>query len=54
MRIPKPSVAAEDEEAVEATSKSDNGVLLPQTLVRIPATEGPQQVEVQLASEKEG
>ncbi|MCJ1461701.1 hypothetical protein MMC07_000299 [Pseudocyphellaria aurata] len=39
MKIPKPKNEQEIEKEVEEASKSDTGVLLPQTLVRIPVEE---------------
>lgn len=39
MKIPKPRSEQESDKEVDEASKSDTGVLLPQTLVRIPVEE---------------
>lgn len=52
MKIPKPKNEGVSDKDSEAASKSDSGVLLPQTLVRIPAEEAARQTESQSGSGK--
>lgn len=54
MKIPKPKNEQESDQDAEEASKSDIGVVLPQTLVRIPVEEAARQIESQSGSGKVG
>lgn len=52
MKIPKPKNEQGSDKDVEEASESDTGVLLPQTLVRIPVEEAARQTGSQSGSGK--
>lgn len=52
VKIPKPNNEKGSDNDAETVLKSDTGILLPQTLVRIPAEEAARHIESQLGSGK--